>query len=197
MHWFNTVFILFKNKFGSLNKIYIFAALKQTTMTNSEFNLQVNNLSKTLKGFAYQLTRDLEDAKDLIQDTVCKALVNREKFNSGTNLKAWLYTIMRNIFINNYRRTVKQRMIVNEEKSLMMTNLSSRTASNLGESALISKEIINALESIDDSIRTPFLMHFNGYKYDEIAEAMRIPLGTVKSRIFFARKELQSKLRRN
>ncbi|MCY7410422.1 MAG: RNA polymerase sigma factor [Chitinophagales bacterium] len=166
-------------------------------MTNSEFNVQVNNLSKTLKGFAYQLTRDLEDAKDLIQDTVCKALVNREKFNAGTNLKAWLYTIMRNIFINNYRRTVKQRMIVNEEKSLMMTNLASRTASNLGESALISREIIYALESIDDAIRTPFVMHFNGFKYDEIAEEMRIPLGTVKSRIFFARKELQGKLRHN
>lgn len=88
-------------------------------------------------------------------------------------------------------------MIVNEEKSLMMTNLASRTSSNLGESALIAKEIIKALESIDDSIRTPFLMHYNGFKYDEIAEEMRIPLGTVKSRIFFARKELRSKLRRN
>jgi RNA polymerase sigma-70 factor (ECF subfamily) len=166
-------------------------------MTNSEFNLQVNTHSKTLSGFAYQLTRDLDEAKDLIQDTIYRALVNREKFIAGTNLKAWLYTIMRNIFINSYRRTAKQRMIVSDEKATIMSNISSHSASNLGESSLISNEIIKALTDLDEAIRIPFVMHFNGYKYDEIADEMKIPLGTVKSRIFFARKELQKRLNRN
>ena len=76
-------------------------------MTQREFNSNIVLISKALKPFAMRLTRDLDDAKDLLQDTLIKAFTNREKFSEGTNLKAWMYTIMKNTFITNYQKMVK------------------------------------------------------------------------------------------
>jgi len=165
-------------------------------MSIYEFNAQVNEMTHSLSPVAYNLTQDTEDARDLVQDTIYKALVNREKFMNGTNLKAWLFTIMRNIFINNYRREVKRRSFVNESEHEYKVNWQFQNSNNRGEASLIMQEIERALSSIDHAIRIPFLMHFQGFKYEEIAEEMKIPLGTVKSRIFFARKELQRRLPR-
>jgi len=165
-------------------------------MSIYEFNTQVNEMTHSLSPVAYNLTQDMEDARDLVQDTIYKALVNREKFMNGTNLKAWLFTIMRNIFINNYRREVKRRSFVNESEHEYKVNWQFQNSNNRGEASLIMQEIERALSSIDHAIRIPFLMHFQGFKYEEIAEEMKIPLGTVKSRIFFARKELQRRLPR-
>jgi RNA polymerase sigma-70 factor (ECF subfamily) len=164
-------------------------------MTTIEFNSQVNTVGQSLSAMAYNLTQDAEDARDLIQETIYKALINREKFMAGTNLKAWLYTIMKNIFINNYRRGVKGRMIAEESRKEVVVNAGSYALLNGGESSLVMQEVQAALAEIDEGIRKPFLMHFQGYKYEEIAATMKIPLGTVKSRIFFARKELQRRLK--
>jgi RNA polymerase sigma-70 factor (ECF subfamily) len=166
-------------------------------MSTSDFSYQVNTAGNSLFAVAYNLTQNAEDAGDLIQDTIYKALVNRDKFLKGTNLKAWLYTIMRNIFINNYRRGVKRRLISEETKSEMTANIALHSTHNGGEASLVMQEIERALADIDEAIRVPFLMHFRGFKYEEIAEEMSIPLGTVKSRIFFARKELQRRLKRS
>ena len=162
-------------------------------MNPTDFGKEVQVLADSLSPMAYHLTGDKEDAKDLIRETAYKALVHREKFHKGTNLKAWLYTIMKNIFINNYRREAKKRLIMKEKTSLLLSEAT--IAKNKGESSLIMREIERALAAIDEALRIPFLMHYRGFKYEEIASHMRIPLGTVKSRIFFARKELQSRLK--
>ena len=165
-------------------------------MSILQFDRAVAQSSSLLYSFAYNLTRNIEDAKDLIQETVYRALLNREKFSVETNLKAWLYTIMKNIFINNYRREVKRRAITDEAGNQYYINTLARTTGNEGEMRLALAELNLALSQIDANIRAPFVMYYEGYRYHEIAKELNIPLGTVKSRIFFARKELQRRIRR-
>ena len=136
----------------------------------------------------------MEESKDLVQETVFKALRYKDKFNEGTNLKAWMFTIMRNIFINNYRRKVKQNTIIDTSENNYVINSSPITARNDGENKMVMKDINNAIEVLQDEVKVPFMMHFEGFKYQEIADELALPLGTVKSRIFFARKELKKKL---
>ncbi len=166
-------------------------------MSTVDFNTQLEQSSESLYSFAYNLTRNIDDAKDLLQETTYRALLNRDKFKMNTNLKAWLYTIMKNIFINNYRRQAKRQIVTDETENQYYLNTFSETTENLGVSQLAMLEIEAAISDIDIGIRTPFLMYFQGYKYQEIAEHLDIPLGTVKSRIFFARKELQRRIRRS
>lgn len=165
-------------------------------MSTLEFNNQVEQSSQTLYNFAYNLTKNIEDAKDLIQETAYRALLNKDKFRMDTNLKAWLYTIMKNIFINNYRRQAKRMTVTDDTENQYYINTVAKTTINGGEVSLGLAEIEMAMNDIDESIRIPFIMYFEGYKYHEIAIHLSIPLGTVKSRIFFARKELQRRLRR-
>lgn len=160
-------------------------------MSQSEFHSNFNQMSSILHSFAYNLTKNVEDAKDLFQETAYRALTNREKFRPGTNFKAWLFTIMKNIFINNYRKKVKANTIMDSTDNLYYINSGSTVISNRGESNIMMKELINMVDGLDDTIRIPFLMHYQGFKYQEIADHLDLPLGTVKSRIFFARKELK------
>ena len=162
--------------------------------TINDYQKQIINFASTLKPFAYNLTKDVEDAKDLVQETVFKALRYKDKFNEGTNLKAWMFTIMRNIFINNYRRKVKQNTIVDTSENNYVINSSPLTARNDGENKMMMKDINTAIEDLNREVKVPFMMHFEGFKYQEIADELDLPLGTVKSRMFFARKELKSKL---
>ncbi|NJK82950.1 MAG: RNA polymerase sigma factor [Saprospiraceae bacterium] len=148
-------------------------------------------MSSILNSFAYNLTKNVEDAKDLYQETAFRAMTNREKFRPGTNFKAWLFTIMKNIFINNYRKKVKANTIMDATDNLFYINSGDTTIANDGESDIMMKELNKMIEVLDDSIKIPFLMHYRGYKYQEIADHLDLPLGTVKSRIFFARKELK------
>lgn len=164
-------------------------------MSNLEFNAQFNQLTSLLQAFAYNLTKNPEDAKDLFQETAYRAMNNREKFNPGTNFKAWLFTIMKNIFINNYRKKVKANTIMDSTDNMYYINSGSTVISNSGESNIMMKELTQMVEGLDESIRIPFLMHYQGYKYQEIADHFDLPLGTVKSRIFFARKELKELIR--
>ena len=148
-------------------------------------------MSTLLNSFAYNLTKNTEDAKDLFQETAYRALTNRDKFRPGTNFKAWLFTIMKNIFINNYRKKVKANTIMDSTENLYYINSGSVVIANQAESNIMMKELARMVEDLDDSIKIPFLMHYHGYKYQEIADHLELPLGTVKSRIFFARKELK------
>lgn len=160
-------------------------------MSNLEFDNKFYQMTSLLNAFAYNLTKNQEDAKDLYQETAFRAMTNREKFRPGTNFKAWLFTIMKNIFINNYRKKVKANTIMDSTDNMYYINSGKSVVSNDGESNIMMKELNKMIDALDDSVRIPFLMHYKGYKYQEIADHLELPLGTVKSRIFFARKELK------
>jgi RNA polymerase sigma factor (sigma-70 family) len=165
-------------------------------MSAVEFNEMLLSNASFLKPFAVNLTRDTEAANDLYQETLYKALANQEKYNTGTNIKAWLFTIMRNIFINNYRRKAKQKTILDSTPNDFLINLKQATVANAAESDLRIKEIQQAVQQLPEIFKTPFLLYFDGYKYNEIAEALNEPLGTIKSRIHFARKLLKEQISR-
>jgi RNA polymerase sigma factor (sigma-70 family) len=165
-------------------------------MSTAVFNEMLLSNADFLKPFAINLTRDTDAANDLYQDTLYKALANKEKYHAGTNIRAWLFTIMRNIFINNYRRKVKQKVIFDSSPNEYLLNSSSVIVANRGEGSLRLKEINQAIHQLPEIFRTPFLLYFEGYKYNEISEALSEPLGTIKSRIHFARKLLKEQLTR-
>jgi RNA polymerase sigma-70 factor (ECF subfamily) len=169
---------------------------KDNVMSTVEFTGQLDKLSGLLQAFAYKLTKNSEDSKDLYQETAFRALTNKDKFRPGTNLKAWLFTIMRNIFINNYRKKVKSNTIFDATDNQYYLNSGSQTVTNSAESQIMMAELQRIVDTLDDNIRVPFLMHYYGYKYQEIAEQLNLPLGTVKSRIFFARKELKGMIKK-
>ena len=165
-------------------------------MSQLEFFTEFNQLTTLLNSFAYNLTKNSEDAKDLYQETAFRAMTNRDKFRPGTNLKAWLFTIMKNIFINNYRKKVKANTIMDNTDNLYYLNSGRQSIENAADSNILIKELTKMIETLDDSTRIPFLMHYQGFKYQEIADHLDLPLGTVKSRIFFARKDLKSQIAR-
>jgi RNA polymerase sigma-70 factor (ECF subfamily) len=166
-------------------------------MTAIEFNSKLSVLTTLLHSFAYNLTKNTEDAKDLYQETTYRALFNRDKFQPDTNFKAWMFTIMKNIFINNYRKKIKANTILDTTDNQFYLNSGSHATANAAEGGMMMKELNVMVEALDDNIRIPFLMHFEGFKYQEIADELDLPLGTVKSRIFFARKELKDKILAN
>lgn len=166
-------------------------------MTNMEFNSKLKGLNTLLHAFAYNLTKNVEDAKDLYQETTYRALFNREKFQPDTNFKAWMFTIMKNIFINNYRKKVKANTVIDTTDNQFYLNSGTHVTANGAEGTILLKELNALVDSLDESIKVPFLMHHEGYKYQEIADELQLPLGTVKSRIFFARKELKDKILAN
>ena len=165
-------------------------------MSSIEFDNLIIGNAVSLKPFAVSLTRDLETARDLLQETLYKALANREKYSAGTNIKAWLFTIMRNIFINDYRRKAKQKTIFEKGEASMLADSPVIAVANGGEQLVDLKEINNAIHALPQIFKVPFLLYFEGYRYHEIAEAMNEPLGTIKSRIHFARKLLKEQLSR-
>jgi RNA polymerase sigma-70 factor (ECF subfamily) len=159
-------------------------------MSTQEFNRLVLNNADGLKPFAITLTKDHETAKDLCQETLCKAFTYREKYEPGTNIKAWLFTIMRNIFINDYRRASRKKVVMDTVKqSLSPYALSSEMSARL-------KEINTAIYHLPVIFKTACLLYLHGYKYHEIAVALNEPLGTIKSRIHFAKKLLQKQIDR-
>lgn len=163
-------------------------------MTALEFNYTLKEMSGSLKPFALKLTRDMEDANDLIQETMLKAYNNRDKFATGTNLKAWLYTIMKNTFITNYQRMVRRNTFIDTTDNLHYINSSGSLVENGAHASFTMGDIEAALDKVDGVYKDPFMMYFRGFKYHEIAEKLQIPIGTVKNRIHIARKELKAKL---
>ncbi len=161
-------------------------------MSTVEFDDRFYQMTGMLQAFAYNLTKNPEDAKDLYQETAFRAMTNREKFRAGTNFKAWLFTIMKNIFINNYRRKVKRNSIMDSSENLYYLNSGWDSIGNRAETEIFMQELREMIANLDESLRTPFLLHYRGFKYQEIADQLGMPLGTIKSRIFFARKELKA-----
>ncbi len=166
-------------------------------MSTVEFNQMLVNNAEFLKPFAITLTRDSEAAKDLFQETLFRALANKDKYSVGTNIKAWLYTIMRNLFINNYRRKVKQNTIFDSTPNDFLINQTQSVVANNAESNLRLKDIQEAIHNLPQIFRNPFLLYFDGFKYHEIADMLGEPLGTIKSRIHFARKLLKTQIERH
>lgn len=164
-------------------------------MTAIEFSKVVTNERSALRNYAYQLTRDLNDAHDLVQETMLKAFTNKDKFKEGTNLKGWLYTIMKNSFINNYRRFIKRASLISSSENAYEMDSLSPAAFNKGEDRFMMKDLKAAVDSLPDDLRKTFTMNFSGFKYHEIAEILNIPIGTVKTRIFVARKILRTRLK--
>lgn len=166
-------------------------------MSTVEFNQMLVNNAEFLKPFAITLTKDAETAKDLFQETLYRALANRDKYSVGTNIKAWLYTIMRNIFINNYRRKVKQNTIFDSTPNDYLLNQNQVVATaEAADAGLRLKDLQQAVHNLPELFRNPFLLYFDGFKYHEIADMLGEPLGTIKSRIHFARKLLKTQIQR-
>ncbi|MBP3299013.1 MAG: RNA polymerase sigma factor [Muribaculaceae bacterium] len=163
--------------------------------TKDAFKKRLLGLQGNLLNFAYQLTTNREQAQDLLQDTTLKALDNEDKYVDNVNFKGWIFTIMRNIFINNYRQTVRKATVIDQTEDLYHLNICQDSGLDTPDGSFAVQEISKAINSFSDDYRIPFSMHVAGYKYQEIAEKMHLPLGTIKSRIFFARQRLQGMLK--
>jgi len=163
-------------------------------MTATEFSHEIAALRGTLQDFTRRFTSNREESHDLVQDTLLKALLYRDKFKDDTNLKGWLFTIMRNTFINNYRRLQRTRTTNDQTKDLYFLNVEEEHTFNRPQESMEFREIWRSMNKIKDELLKPFKMYTSGYKYHEIAEHLDIPIGTVKNRIFHARKEIQRNL---
>ncbi len=164
-------------------------------MTAMEFNHKLISMEDRLERFALSLTSDREAAKDLLQETYLKALSSKDKFIEFTNFEAWAYTIMKNTFINNYRKAVRQNTIVDTTKDLYYLNNSREAINEKPDSTFQQKEINKHINALQDELKVPFLMHTKGFKYKEIADELNLKIGTVKSRSFFTRKKLMESLK--
>ncbi len=164
-------------------------------MTALEFNYQLTKLEDKLSRFAISLTSNRDDAKDLLQDTMLKAITHRTQYADYTNLKAWTYTIMKNTFINNYRKNIRQNTILDNTRDLFFLSQNKDIYNVAPDSAVSEKEIANAIDNLNEDFKIPFKMHLEGYKYKEISERLNLKIGTVKSRIFFTRKKLMGELK--
>lgn len=163
-------------------------------MTTAEFTAELTRLQPTLKALTHRFTHNKEESQDLVQDTLLRALTYRDKFRKDTNLKGWLFTIMRNTYINNYRKAQREKTSRDNSKELYYLNVEDEHTFNRPQDTMEFKEIWENANSIKEDLLTPFKMHTTGYKYEEISKELGIPIGTVKNRIFHARKEIQSKL---
>jgi RNA polymerase sigma-70 factor (ECF subfamily) len=164
-------------------------------MSIQEFDSLLLNNTEFLKPFAINLTKDTEKAKNLCQETLCRALSNRDKYQVGTNIRAWLSVIMRNTFVNEYRREKLRKRVFIENKTDFYSDFQYKKVTSDAEDRIGTREIKKSIKGLPEIFRIPFLMYFEGYRYDEIAKALGEPLGTIKSRIHFARKLLKAELK--
>ncbi len=170
---------------------------EKVSVFNNEFLPHINSMYN----FGYRLTLDEDDAKDLVQDTYLKAFRFIESFQKGTNAKAWLFRILKNSFINDYRKKSKEPNKVDYQEVESYYNsddVDHPITSDLRTESLqdmIGDEISNALNSLDVDFRTVIILcDLEGFKYDEMAKILDIPIGTVRSRLHRARNLLKDKL---
>ena len=159
------------------------------------FEGKLVSLQDNMMNFAMTLTANREQAKDLTQEAILKALDNKDKYYDNVNFKGWVFTIMHNIFVNNYRRMVRSQTMVDSTENLFHLNLPQNSGFDSPEGAYTVAEIQKVMNSFTDEYRIPFEMHVQGFKYEEIAQQLNLAIGTVKSRIFFTRKRLQEMLK--
>ncbi len=162
---------------------------------SKEFTTQIIGAQKSLQSFALKLTANVNDANDLVQDTNLKALHNEEKFADKTNFSGWIFTIMRNTFLNNCRSAKRKNDIFDGTVDIAGINALACTNETLTpDSVYNAKQISQIIEALPDSHRLPFTLHMEGYKYSEIAEKLGMPLNIVKSHILHTRRKLRSLL---
>jgi RNA polymerase sigma factor (sigma-70 family) len=164
-------------------------------VTQLNFDKMMEQELAPLRNYALSLTHDMDDTKDLVQDTILKAYRYRENFKAGTNLRGWLYTILKNSFINNYRRNQKRNTFLDSTENTYFLDIPSHKVDNDAELKFIRKDLNNAVESLPYDLKLTFNLNAEGFKYHEIAEELNIPIGTVKTRIFIARRVLREKLK--
>lgn len=161
-------------------------------MTSVQFNHYYESNISALTNFAKKLTRNDEDAKDLVQETAIKAFRGMSSFKQGSNFKSWAFTILKNTFITKYNKKKKRGVVNAPIEDFTYALESTHSINNDAISIMRIKEIENCIERLSSKSSTPFLMYIKGFKYDEIADHLDIPVGTVKSRINFARKKIKS-----
>jgi len=164
-------------------------------MNKMDFTQGIIAMQGDLQRFALKLTANYDSANDLVQDCVLQALDNKEKFKHSTNLKGWLYTIMRNIFINNYRRALRETNLIDSDYSINKQGLIEEEDAARFEFAYDLKQLHTIVNALPEDLKRPFLMFVSGFKYIEIADKLNLPIGTVKSRLFFVRKRLKEDLK--
>lgn len=151
-------------------------------------------MDSCLRQYAVSLTMNLDDAEDLLQDTYLKVMQNENSYKDDTNLKAWVITIMKNTFINNYRRKQRSKVFIDQSEDLYYLSNTVSSKEDDADMHLYYSEINKKIQEKREEQRKPFEMYVDGYKYQEIADEMQISIGTVKSRIFFMRKRLMEEL---
>ena len=164
-------------------------------MRTANFAQDLLSVQTELLNFAYKLTADREEANDLLQETSLKALDNEDKYTAETNFKGWIYTIMRNIFINNYRKALRDQTYVDQTDNQFYLNQNIDIEGDSTEGSYDLKEMRRIVNALPKEYRVPFAMYVSGFKYREIADKLGLPLGTVKSRIYFTRQKLQEELK--
>lgn len=164
-------------------------------MSALTFNDRLLKMSDVLEYFALSLTKNREDAQDLLQETMVKAITYQDKYTPNTNMKAWLHTIMKNTFINQYRKMKRANTVITTKDDVEVLDFVPATVDTTPESVHSTKEINKVIDALDENVRVPFTMHLKGFKYKEIAEHLNIPIGTVKSRIYFAKQSLMKDLK--
>ena len=157
-------------------------------MTNQEFITEWEKSEKALQRYAMKLTRHSQDAQDLVQEAISKAFKYKDKFREGSSFKSWSFTILKNTFINNYRKNKRMPIIHDpvDEVEFVVND----SNSNYGWDGLELEDLHKCISQLSIKSRMPLMMYAEGFKYDEIAERLNIPMGTVKSRINYARKKL-------
>lgn len=159
------------------------------------FESKLLTLQGELLKFAMKLTSDPDDANDLLQETTLRALDNQEKYTHETNFKGWLFTIMRNIFSNNFHRLANRSWFTDGIESIYHTLKGKEYSHEESDDSCNISAIQTAIEGLPSEYKEPFSMYISGFKYKEIAETMNLPLGTIKSRIFLTRQKLQKDLK--
>lgn len=162
-------------------------------MSQEDFCNRILRLYQPLFAFALKLTRDQNDAKDLVQETTLRAIQYRNKYRTDTNFKGWITTIMYNQFLTNKNRKARRNRVEAPMDDFLFA-LENRTVEGRAEENMFIKEVMDMLSELSKTCRIPFLMYYQGYPYREIAEKLGIPLGTVKSRISFARTNLRRRM---
>ena len=164
-------------------------------ITQINFDQMIENEIMPLRNYALSLTHNLDEAKDLVQETILKAYRYKDKFQEGTNFRGWLYTILKNSFINNYRRDQKRNTFLDVTDNTYYIDLPSQKIENDAELKFIRKDLDSAVDSLPQDLKIAFTLNAEGFKYHEISEELNIPIGTIKTRIFVARRILREKLK--
>lgn len=178
-----------------------YALSQKSTLSYEDFQETVTPFRNHLYNFGLKLTQNPDDADDLVQDTFVKAFRFHDKFENGTNIKAWLFMILKNTFINNYRRSTRQPDRVDYEnvqnfyENVKPEDVRGEHTEKDAFADLLDDEISNAISELEEDYRTVVILSdIEGFTYDEIAEFIDRPVGTVRSRLHRARKMLYSKL---